>query len=223
MTDEKYTFISDVREKKRTAAGAHHKRTHCGKGGAVKFPSDYMTKKEIDAMNGEVKSYKLNDPMTWAEFKAMPDDLKIDYIKALRSKFNVSDMNIGVMLGCTQVTISKEVRRLGISGGQRSGRTKWDKDGWCAWCNGVKPEKAERSAAEEVKVEKEEQKEEAMLRYVTAPSPCVGAVERKEPLIPDCGTMTLRGCVDDALAMIGKTLGNARVRLTVSWEVQNND
>ena len=47
MTDERYTFVSDVRDKKRTARGAFNKRTHCGKGGAVKFPSDFMSKKEI--------------------------------------------------------------------------------------------------------------------------------------------------------------------------------
>lgn len=203
MTDEKYTFISDVREKKRTAAGAFHKRTHCGKGGAVKFPSDYMTKKEINAMNGEVKSYKLNDPMTWAEFKAMPDDIKIRYIKALRSKFNVSDTEIGRMLGCAQITISREVCRLGISEGRRGGRVKWDKDGWCAWCNGLKLEKMEAPAVEE--------KEEA----VTEPE--------EVTLIPVKGMMTLEGGAEDAVAVIVNMLGKANVRLTVSWEVQDAD
>ncbi len=203
MTDEKYTFISDVREKKRTAAGAFHKRTHCGKGGAVKFPSDYMTKKEINAMNGEVKSYKLNDPMTWEEFKAMPDDIKIRYIKALRSKFNVSDTEIGRMLGCAQITISREVCRLGISEGRRGGRVKWDKDGWCAWCNGLKLEKTEAPAVEE--------KEEA----VTEPE--------EVTLIPVKGMMTLEGGAEDAVAVIVNMLGKANVRLTVSWEVQDAD
>lgn len=223
MTDEKYTFISDVREKKRTAAGAFHKRTHCGKGGAVKFPSDYMTKKEINAMNGEVKSYKLNDPMTWAEFKAMPDDIKIRYIKALRSKFNVSDTEIGRMLGCAQITISREVCRLGISEGRRGGRVKWDKDGWCAWCNGQKLEKTEAPAVEE--------KEKVTLTVDMMPQHThgrelyekAGAVERKDPLIPVKGMMTLEGGAADAVAVIVNMLGKANVRLTVSWEVQDAD
>ena len=154
-------------------------------------------------MNGEVKSYKLNDQMTWAEFKAMPDDIKIRYIKALRSKFNVSDTEIGVMLGVSQTAISKEIRRLGIGEGRRSGRVKWDKDGWCAWCNGLKLEKMEAPAVEE--------KEEA----VTEPE--------EVTLIPVKGMMTLEGGADDAVAVIVNMLGKANVRLTVSWEVQDAD
>ena len=63
MTDEKFVFVSDVAEKKRTARGSHNKRTHCGRGGTVRFPSDNMTRKELSKMNGEVKSYRMNDPM----------------------------------------------------------------------------------------------------------------------------------------------------------------
>lgn len=62
MTDERFTFIEDCKDKKRTARGAHNKRTHCGKGGAVMFPSDYLTTKEKKAMNGECKAYRMNDP-----------------------------------------------------------------------------------------------------------------------------------------------------------------
>lgn len=137
MTDEKFTFIEDVREKKKTATGARHKRTHCGKGGAIRFPSDFKSKKELRAMNGEVKTYKLNDPVGWKEFKTWPDDIKRDYITALRKKYNVSDTKIMEMLGVSNFTICKEMKRLGIPAGQRSGRTKWDEDGWYAWVNGV--------------------------------------------------------------------------------------
>jgi len=144
MTDEKFTFIDDVRSKKKIATGAYHKRTHCGKSGAVKFPSDFMTKKEREAMNGEVKSYKLNDPMTWKEFKAMPDDIKITYIKALREKYNVSNTYIAQMLGVDQTVVSTETRRLGIPSNM-VGKRKWDKEGWYAWANGTeKREDAEK-------------------------------------------------------------------------------
>ena len=81
MKDETYAFISDVKDKKITARSARHTRTHCGKGGRVRFPSDNLSKKELQKMNGECKSFRLNDPMVWKEFKSMPDDLKITYIK----------------------------------------------------------------------------------------------------------------------------------------------
>lgn len=91
-------------------------------------------------MNGECKSYRLNDPMAWKEFMSMPDDIKITYIKLLRQKFNVPGKHIAMMLGISNCYYSKEINRLGISEGKHSrGRcTPWDKEGFFAWWNGVK-------------------------------------------------------------------------------------
>lgn len=114
MKDETYAFIQDVREKKATARSARNKRTHNGKSGRVKFPSDYMTKKEIKAMSGEVKSYRLNEPMNWKEFKAMPDDIKVSYISLLRQKYNAPDSHICKMMGTNTCSFSQEMHRLGI-------------------------------------------------------------------------------------------------------------
>ena len=63
MKDETYAFISDVKEKGFTARSARHTRTHCGKGGRVRLPSDNLSKKELEKLNGECKSFRLNDPM----------------------------------------------------------------------------------------------------------------------------------------------------------------
>ena len=87
LPDEQYVMISDSIEKKNIARSSRCRKTHCGKGGRVKFPSDYKTKKELKAMNGDVKTYNLNKPMSWTEFKALPEDLKITYIKKLRNEF----------------------------------------------------------------------------------------------------------------------------------------
>lgn len=211
MTDEKFIFVSDVRDKKRTATGAQHRRTHCGKGGTVKFPSDFMTKKERDAMNGEVKSYRLNDPMSWAEFKAMPDDIKAAYITALRKKYNVSDSKIADMLGVTRGSVCAEMKRLGISGGTRS-REKWDKDGWYAWVNGV-PMKAENEAFEVA------QEIVAATKAVQETKTCEAEVERDAHVVPCQGQMTLQGEAAAALETVARLLGYTKVNITVSWEL----
>ena len=88
-------------------------------------------------MNGEVKSYRLNDPMFWIEFKSMPDDLKVVYIQALRNKYNVPDMYIHQMMGIGKDTFIKEMRRLNLLLGRHRGSTKWDKEGFLSWANGV--------------------------------------------------------------------------------------
>ena len=159
MTDEKYSFVSDVRDKKVTARSARSKRTHTGKGGRVRLPSDNLSKKELQKMNGECKSYKLNSPMTWKEFKSLPDDIRITYIKMLRKKYNIPDQEIANMLGIGRQAFIKEVARLGISKGKKTGgRKSWDKDDFYAWWHGVDmlpTPVPEEPAAEPIPEEKE--------------------------------------------------------------------
>ena len=135
MTDEKYTFITDVAEKKRTARGAFNKRTHNGKGGKVRFPSDYLSNKERNEMNGEVREYRMNSPITYAEFKKYPDDLKKNYVKRLRDMFDVSDTDIAAMMGVKAKTLNAALVKIDASGGRRGKRKadyvafeKWKRD-----------------------------------------------------------------------------------------------
>lgn len=150
MTGEKFLFVSDVNEKKRTARGIHNKRAHNGKGGAVKFPSDYLSRKEKQAMNGEVKSFRMNEPMLWAEFKAMPNDLKVVYIKALRERYEVPDKEIFKMMGVPRSTGQLMLANIGCTVGHR-GPTCWDKKGWDKWIHGIKePQPVEDQTDEEI-------------------------------------------------------------------------
>ena len=150
MRDEEYVFFQDVREKKVTGYSARKQRSHCGKGGRVKFPSDYLTKKEIKNMSGEVKSYRLNEPMTFEEFKAMPDDIKIIYINAIREKYNAPNVAISEMLGCSRDAFYWHLRRLDLNHGTRGAKS-WDKEGFFNWWKGIPVAKEE--PVEEVKEE----------------------------------------------------------------------
>ena len=123
MPDEQYVMISDSIEKKKIAHSSHNRKTHCGKGGRVKFPSDYLSKKELKAMNGEVKSYNLNRPMIWEEFRSMPQDLQIMYIKKLRNEFGVPDSVLGKAMGICRSSFSKAMRDLNLSIGKGAGAT----------------------------------------------------------------------------------------------------
>jgi hypothetical protein len=137
MKDETYVFISDVKDKKVTARSARHQRTHTGKGGRVRLPSDNLSKKELIKMSGDCKSYKLNSPMKWDEFKAMPDDLQVSYVKLLRQKFSVPDTHLAEMFGTSKDGISFRFKKLGLNTGKTRKRKNWDKDGFYAWVNGV--------------------------------------------------------------------------------------
>ncbi len=99
FSDEAWEYIQDTKEKKNIGSNARNRRGHTGKSGGMKTASDYMTKKQLRAMDGEVQTYRLGSPMSWEEFSRMPDDLKKMYIKKLRDKFNVPDQALAVNMG----------------------------------------------------------------------------------------------------------------------------
>jgi hypothetical protein len=163
-------------------------------------------------MNGEVKSYRLNDPMKWAEFKAMPDDIKITYIKLLREKFNCFDGAIAEMLGVNKCTFLAEIKRLGLGHGAKHGgyRTWNEREAFYAWVNG--------STSEEVQVDEEpETASQEEIEPNPVPEEVVCSEDRNA--IPESGNMTFEGNVEDILKTVGILLGGAKVHISITWDV----
>ena len=98
-SDEAWDYIQDCKEKKALGGQARYRRGRNGKSGGMKTAADYMTQKELRALDGEVKTYRLGSPMSWEEFSTMPDDLKNMYIKKLRKNFNVPDEVLAMVMG----------------------------------------------------------------------------------------------------------------------------
>lgn len=214
MTDEKYVFTQDSHTKKNIARSASKRRTHNGKGGRVRLPSDNLSKKELKAMSGECKSYRLNEPMNWNEFKAMPDDLKVTYIKLLREKYGVPDCKIADMMGVNKVTMSSEIKRIGLGHGEKHGGYKtWNKDGFYAWANGSSVTNHE----EEIPVEEEPV---SVAEEIPVETPVEIPVETYA--IPHHGNMTFNGRTEDILKTVGCLLRNADVRIHITWELVDN-
>lgn len=213
MTDEKYLFVTDSAYKKRIGNSYRNRKTHAGRGGKVRLPHDNLTKKELEKMNGECKSYRLNDPMTWAEFKKMPDDLKTNYINLIRNAYGVSDSIIAKhMLRCSQPTFSAEARRLGLGRGKNpENKVAVNTEGFLAWCSGVKaPVETEPEEAPVEVYEKdvfEHEQPEPIREFAAA------------RVVPVSGDQTFTGAAEDVLAAVADILGGATVRLNVMWEV----
>jgi len=89
LSDEEYVYRQDIKEKKSAGRGAFHKKNG-SKSKKCKFPSDYLTKKEKMAMNGECVSYDMKKFYTYAEFKTFPDDIQLKYINGLINRYNVT-------------------------------------------------------------------------------------------------------------------------------------
>lgn len=143
-------FYEDLQDKKSTSRSAFKKKTHCGKAGC-KLPSDSLSKKELRNMNGACEVYRLNSPMKWDEFVAMPLEHQATYIRKLRNRFNVSNKEIARMLCISYSMLDKQIRKLGCSSETVRNRfTKWDSDGWFLFVNGVEMSKIEASSDEVV-------------------------------------------------------------------------
>lgn len=217
MRDEEFCFVSDVREKKRTATGAFHKRTHAGKGGAVWFPSDFLTRKELNAMNGEVKSYNVNSPMTWKEFKGLPDDIKIIYIKLLREKFDAPDTRIAEMLGASQQTFARYVAQLGINCGKRIKHKNFDAEAFNAWVNGKRPDIEANPGSEIVFLEAKEP-------YVTGRIDFPAVEEKPVKVIPGQGSFTWEEVnIDDVLDYMRSVLAGAVGMVAIAWRLKGDN
>lgn len=89
-------------------------------------------------MNGEVKSYRMNEPIAWEEFNTWPKEHKITYIKLLREKFNAPDYAIAEMMGRDRWSFGDWIKSAGLNVGKNGRSRIWDKEGFLAWCAGGK-------------------------------------------------------------------------------------
>jgi hypothetical protein len=209
MTDEKYLFITDCAEKKRIARGIHNKRVHTGKGGSVKFPSDYLTRKERQQMNGDVKSYNLSKPMSWQIYKMLPPEIKREYFAALVEKHGGTQKDLALMFGISPDTIKVEARRFGIGfpkGNQSDERIR----NWKAFLQSGETQ--------------DEFEPVPIAQSISEPPKMPTAVKPKTVQVktaPSSGTLTFeQSTTSDALTMIYELLPKDAIgKLTVTWEL----
>lgn len=221
MGEEKSLFFEDLIEKKVAARGSYNKRSHAGGSGRKKWSCEYLTKKELEKMNGETKTYRLKDPMKWAEFKEMPDDIKVMYIKGLRERFDCTDAALAQMFGVAKSTLCHFFKEKGMPQGVGDKYRRWDRKSFEAWCRTDAPEEAEALTDEVTEP-----------TVPDSPDPFVEKVKRefaeqlyptKKKAIPSMGTMTFSGKTEDILEAIASVLGGAELILTIKWDVMDGD
>ena len=106
-----------------------------------------------------MSTYKLDEPMNWESFKAMPEDLQKKYILNLQETYQTNDKMIAKLFGKSDVTVGEHRKRLGLN---PIGKSKMTRDEvavrdakWNAFCNGVvggkpgEPKKIENNEVEE--------------------------------------------------------------------------
>ena len=100
MNEVERMFQRDIREKKQTGRGIHNRASRKGliKGG-VKTQSDFMTKKQVKELNGEVKVYKMyetikevKDLPSLEELESKSEKIIIDTLKYIQSTFKAKEV-----------------------------------------------------------------------------------------------------------------------------------
>lgn len=133
-------FDYDVLQKKRIAAGARNmKRGSRSK--RCSLPSDNLTPAQLKRRNGPVSTYKLDEPMRWDDFKAMPVDLQKQYLTNLVETYGATNEMLGDMFYVHPTHVGTVKKALGVvshNPHRLIGEKKAIRDQmWAAFCNGV--------------------------------------------------------------------------------------
>ena len=153
-----HDFDYDAMQKKRIARGASYMKRG-SKSKKCTLPSDYLTAAQKRRLNGPVSTYKLDEPMEWESFKAMPEDLQKKYILGLQENYGANDEMIGKMFKksdtvALRVRNTLNIKPLGKCKLNRNEKAIRDAK-WDAFCNGVvggkpgEPKKIENNEIEE--------------------------------------------------------------------------
>ena len=133
-------FDYDVLQKKRIAAGARHMRRG-SRSKRCSLPSDNLTPAQLKRRNGPVSTYKLDAPMRWDDFKAMPVDLQKQYLTNLVEAYGVTNEMLGDMFYVHPTHVGTVKKALGVVSHNPRHLSKEKKtirdQMWAAFCNGV--------------------------------------------------------------------------------------
>ena len=136
-----HDFDFDVMQKKTVARSAKYKRASSRGPKGCSLPSDNMTPAQIRKLSSEPVTYRLDRPMTWKEFNAMPEDLQAEYLRKLIAAYGVNASPLSKMFGITRQTVLNKQNKLGIPTASRGARMNvMQERHWQAFLEGVQEE-----------------------------------------------------------------------------------
>ena len=201
MNDVEFILKEDIKEKKQAGRGYRYKKKG-SKSKKCRLPSDSLSKKEIEKMNGECKVYNFNKPMSYSNFCAMPVDLQIKYLETLRVKFGANQTDISKMMGVADTTLASHRAKFLDSKPvfKRYKHSRLDIEAWNKFINGeeaVVAEKEEMANSDNKKVEDDNSADTTCLPY--------NRVVSKADIVN--GSMNLKGKAEDIFRKMMDILG----------------
>ena len=191
MTDAEFTYHSTNKERAVLSRMARSKQNGA-KSKKCSLPSDGMTRKEWKEKNGEVITYNLSKPMSWAEYKKLPDDVKKEYIEKLVVKYNATGAMLARMLCVSDNYLTAHLRELfgGETPLRRGGHSKPSAE----WFEFLAPYEASEEAPTE------DAKELIKVKETQQTQPQRVKLEDKAMFSVEHGEVTIKGQPNAALA-----------------------
>jgi len=143
-------FDYDVLQKKKIARNAKYRKSTYNRKGCT-LPHEYMSKKEIQAMNGELSTIQMNSPMSWERFKTLPPDLQREYLQKQMDRFGVGLNAIGVdMFGLGRNRLGNWTKTRNMKFDLRTGGRTSNAalQSWRRWLNNAPEEEAQETVTE---------------------------------------------------------------------------
>lgn len=212
-------FDYDVMQKKRIAASAAKR---VGKRRKVTLPHDYWTAAQKKGLNGPMVSYRMNDPVSYDEFKIWPTDIQKMYLAGLKDRYKLNGSMLAEMFGISRNTACRTLKTLGIicrKGENRNG--KYD-EAWQAFLHGekvpvveeIEPEPSEEITPEPAETEVNPTEEEEAL-FLS------GFDSEPDEAVVESMNLNMRGTISQILTRLSLVLENLPdAEFSIKLEVQ---
>lgn len=147
MTDERFTFVDQQRERKSAARGARHRV--CGsKSKRCTLPHEYLTPAQMKRRNGIVNTYSMNAPHTKAELSGWSQDLRREYFTGLMQRYCPTNAQLADMLGCSERTVYNILTACSVSR-ENHRQTRAQEAAWFTFVAPDAPERAQSDVTPE--------------------------------------------------------------------------
>ena len=130
MTDERYSYVEDVKSRKSVARSG-------GKKGKSRYgctlPSDSMSHWAKKRENGDVVIMAPDRPILYDDFKELSEDMQRQYLQGIIDNYGGTTERIAKMWGVSEAKVKNHRQLLGIKNPQPSLGALWDIDSGARW------------------------------------------------------------------------------------------
>lgn len=142
-------FEYDCLQRKRLAQQARYRK--CGSNSKkCSLLTDHMTHSQWKKRNGEIVTANLKQPISWSEFRALPNSMQEEYMRYMMENYGANATSFAAMFGVQPLTVRRHIQaqNLAIRFPAGHSMTAVQKSAWNEFINGGAVTAVETDATE---------------------------------------------------------------------------